>query len=102
MTSQTPITIALETLRFGYGDTKLGSIMVVESLRGVVALFIDDDRAKLSRDLKDAFPDASCIPDQTGLMARSHRACQSRRRPKRSAQPVPPTASRSPCRVIAS
>jgi AraC family transcriptional regulator of adaptative response/methylated-DNA-[protein]-cysteine methyltransferase len=36
-------------------------------MRGVVALFVGDDRAKLLRDLKDAFPKAEFALDQTGL-----------------------------------
>jgi AraC family transcriptional regulator of adaptative response/methylated-DNA-[protein]-cysteine methyltransferase len=56
-----------ETLRFGYGDTTLGAIVVAESLRGVVALFIGDDRAKLLLDLKHAFPGVKLVLDQAGL-----------------------------------
>lgn len=56
-----------ETLRFGYGDTALGIIAVAESVRGVIALFIGDDRAKLFRDLKRAFPNAELVLDQAGL-----------------------------------
>ena len=56
-----------ETLRFGYGDTALGIIVVAESARGVVALLIGDDRAKLFRDLKQAFPNAELVLDQAGL-----------------------------------
>ncbi|HEX3505316.1 MAG TPA: methylated-DNA--[protein]-cysteine S-methyltransferase [Xanthobacteraceae bacterium] len=56
-----------ETLRFAYGDTALGIIVVAESARGVTALFIGDDRAKLSRDLKQAFPNAELVLDQAGL-----------------------------------
>ena len=43
-------------LRFAYGDTTLGTILVATSARGVAALFIGDDRTKLLRDLKDIFP----------------------------------------------
>ena len=60
-------TAAAETLCFGYGDTALGTILVAESARGVVALFIGDDRARLLRDLQDAFPEAEFVPDQAGL-----------------------------------
>ena len=67
MTMRTLDTIEPETLRFGYGDTALGTIVVAESTRGVVALFIGDDRAKLLRDLKDAFPEAELVQDQAGL-----------------------------------
>ncbi|HEX4160816.1 MAG TPA: methylated-DNA--[protein]-cysteine S-methyltransferase [Rhizomicrobium sp.] len=56
-----------EIIRFGYGDTALGSIAVAESENGVAALYIGDDRATLLRDLKDAFPQAEFVLDLTGL-----------------------------------
>ena len=56
-----------EILRFGYGDTAIGTIVVAESLRGVIALFIGDDREKLRSEMKEAFPEAVLILDQTGL-----------------------------------
>jgi AraC family transcriptional regulator of adaptative response/methylated-DNA-[protein]-cysteine methyltransferase len=56
-----------ETLRFDYGDTSLGTIVVAESVHGVAALFIGDDRARLLRDLKDAFPAVEFVLDQPGL-----------------------------------
>jgi AraC family transcriptional regulator, regulatory protein of adaptative response / methylated-DNA-[protein]-cysteine methyltransferase len=67
MISQTSDTPAPETLRFGYGDSVLGTLIVAENAKGVVALFIGDDRAKLLRDLKDAFPDIEFLLDQEGL-----------------------------------
>jgi AraC family transcriptional regulator of adaptative response/methylated-DNA-[protein]-cysteine methyltransferase len=67
MTPQISSTSGPETLRFGYGDTALGTIVAAESAHGVVALFIGDDRAKLLRDLKDAFPNAEFVFDQAGL-----------------------------------
>jgi AraC family transcriptional regulator of adaptative response/methylated-DNA-[protein]-cysteine methyltransferase len=67
MTPQIFDTSEPETLRFGYGDTALGTILAAESALGVVALFIGDDRARLLRDLKDAFPKADCVLDPTGL-----------------------------------
>lgn len=54
-------------LRFGYGETALGIVLIAESRNGVAALFIGDDRAKLYRDLRDAFPATEMIPDQNGL-----------------------------------
>ncbi|HLH96548.1 MAG TPA: methylated-DNA--[protein]-cysteine S-methyltransferase [Xanthobacteraceae bacterium] len=54
-------------LRFGYGCTVLGTILVAASARGIAALFIGDDRAKLLRELKDAFPGDEFTFDQTGL-----------------------------------
>jgi AraC family transcriptional regulator of adaptative response/methylated-DNA-[protein]-cysteine methyltransferase len=67
MITQTVDTRRPETLRFGYGEAALGIILLAESVHGVVALFIGDDRAKLQRDLKDAFPDAEFVLDETGL-----------------------------------
>ena len=67
MTPQTLDIAAPETLRFGYGDTTLGAIVVAESPRGVAALFIGDDRATLLHDLQDAFPGAELMLDQTCL-----------------------------------
>jgi AraC family transcriptional regulator of adaptative response/methylated-DNA-[protein]-cysteine methyltransferase len=67
MTTQSPDTAKSETLRFAYGDTTLGTIVVAESMRGVTALFIGDDCARLLRDLKDAFPGAEFVLDQAGL-----------------------------------
>jgi AraC family transcriptional regulator, regulatory protein of adaptative response / methylated-DNA-[protein]-cysteine methyltransferase len=67
MTTQSPDTAAPETLRYGYGGTALGTIIVAESVRGIAALFIGDDRAELLRDLKDAFPAAEFVLDQAGL-----------------------------------
>jgi AraC family transcriptional regulator, regulatory protein of adaptative response / methylated-DNA-[protein]-cysteine methyltransferase len=45
----------------------LGTILVAESARGVVALFIGDDRAKLLRDLNEALSDTTFVLDQEGL-----------------------------------
>jgi AraC family transcriptional regulator of adaptative response/methylated-DNA-[protein]-cysteine methyltransferase len=67
MTPQISYTSEPETLRFGYGDTALGTIAVAESALGIVALFIGDDRARLLRDLKDAFSEAEFVLDQRGL-----------------------------------
>lgn len=56
-----------ESLRVGIGETTLGSVLVAESKTGVAALFIGDDRAKLYRDLEDAFPCAELMANQAGL-----------------------------------
>ena len=74
MTTQTLDTTEPETLRFGYGDTALGTIVVAESTRGVAALFIGDDRARLLRDLRGAFPGVEFVLDQTGLAETVHKA----------------------------
>lgn len=56
-----------EALRFGYGESTLGTIAVAQSARGLAALFIGNDRGRLLRDLQDAFPTAALVADQTGL-----------------------------------
>jgi AraC family transcriptional regulator, regulatory protein of adaptative response / methylated-DNA-[protein]-cysteine methyltransferase len=66
MTEPIPDTTA-EILRFGYGDTALGTIVVAESIHGVAALFIGNDRAMLLRDLKGTFPGSELVLDQAGL-----------------------------------
>lgn len=67
MTIDTVDTTMPETLRFGYGDTTLGTIVVAEGVRGVVALFVGADRARLLRDLRNAFPDSEFVLDEAGL-----------------------------------
>ena len=67
MTPQISDTSAPEILRFGYGETALGAIIVAKSANGVVALFIGNDRAKLLRDMKDAFPNIAFVLDQERL-----------------------------------
>jgi AraC family transcriptional regulator, regulatory protein of adaptative response / methylated-DNA-[protein]-cysteine methyltransferase len=67
MTSQISDMPAPETLRFGYGNTALGTILVAKSTHGVVALLIGDDRAKLLSDLNEAFADTAFVLDQEGL-----------------------------------
>jgi AraC family transcriptional regulator of adaptative response/methylated-DNA-[protein]-cysteine methyltransferase len=67
MTTETLDARERETFRFGYADTALGTIVVAESMRGVVALFIGSDPAKLLRDLENAFPEAEFVLDQAGL-----------------------------------
>jgi AraC family transcriptional regulator of adaptative response/methylated-DNA-[protein]-cysteine methyltransferase len=54
-------------LRYGFGETGLGTVMAAESDKGMAALFIGDDRAKLLRDLQQAFHGARLYPDQVGL-----------------------------------
>lgn len=63
-----------ETLRVGYGDTRLGTIILAESERGLAALFVGDDRAKLLNDLSDAFPGTALVLDQAGLAGTVARA----------------------------
>jgi AraC family transcriptional regulator of adaptative response/methylated-DNA-[protein]-cysteine methyltransferase len=56
-----------ETMRFGYGESALGIVLMAASQKGIVALFIGDDKTRLYRDLQSAFPKAGFILDQAGL-----------------------------------
>ena len=56
-----------EVLRFGFGDTALGILLAAASAQGVAALFLGDDRARLERDLKNAFSGADCVLDSESL-----------------------------------
>jgi len=58
---------AAEVLRFGYGESALGTIAVAQSDQGVAALFLGDDQGRLLRELMDAFPGARLVQDQDGL-----------------------------------
>jgi AraC family transcriptional regulator, regulatory protein of adaptative response / methylated-DNA-[protein]-cysteine methyltransferase len=59
--------ISSQTLRYGFGESQLGTIIVACSPRGVAALFIGDDRVRLLRDLEQAFASARLSHDQAGL-----------------------------------
>ena len=63
-----------ETLLFGYGETELGKIVVAETGRGVAALFLGEDRAKLFRDLELAFPRTRLVLNQAALESTISRA----------------------------
>jgi AraC family transcriptional regulator of adaptative response/methylated-DNA-[protein]-cysteine methyltransferase len=58
-----------EVLRFGFGETQLGIVLVALSDRGVAAILPGDDRQKLRRDLGGAFTGMRLIEDQAGLTA---------------------------------
>jgi hypothetical protein len=55
MNMPTPAT-SENNLRYGYGESALGTVMAAESERGVAAIFVGDYRAKLLQDLEAAFP----------------------------------------------
>ena len=60
-------TAAADTLRFGYGETRIGTALVARSDHGVAAIFLGDDRARLRRELVEAFPTACVAEDQAAL-----------------------------------
>jgi AraC family transcriptional regulator, regulatory protein of adaptative response / methylated-DNA-[protein]-cysteine methyltransferase len=61
--------LKIEALRFGYGEAKLGLVLVALSNCGVAAIFLGDDRQKLRRDLSDSFPDTKLVEDNGNLAA---------------------------------
>jgi AraC family transcriptional regulator, regulatory protein of adaptative response / methylated-DNA-[protein]-cysteine methyltransferase len=48
-------------IRFAVGECSLGSILVAASARGVCAILLGDDPARLTRDLEDRFPEAELV-----------------------------------------
>ena len=67
MASSVPDTADAESLRFGFGNTTLGAIVIALSEQGVAALFMGDDTTRLERDLREAFPEAALVLDQAGV-----------------------------------
>jgi AraC family transcriptional regulator, regulatory protein of adaptative response / methylated-DNA-[protein]-cysteine methyltransferase len=60
-------TISPVSLRFGFGETRLGLVLAAVSERGVAAILLGDDKPRLRRELARAFPDAALIEDAEGL-----------------------------------
>ena len=54
-------------IRYAFGKTSLGDVMVAASDRGVVALEFVDDRNVTEELLRSRFMDAKVVFDQTGL-----------------------------------
>jgi AraC family transcriptional regulator of adaptative response/methylated-DNA-[protein]-cysteine methyltransferase len=66
MNANTPDKIA-ETIRFGYGETMLGFVLVALSDLGVAAILLGDDRQALWREFAEDFPRARLVEDEAGL-----------------------------------
>ena len=62
--------MAIETITYGFGKTKLGDILVAASGAGLAAILIGDDRGRLRRELGETLPDAALVEDQAGLADR--------------------------------
>ena len=58
-----------ETLRFAFGETALGHVLVARSERGVAAILLGADRSQLRRDLAAGFPSTRLQEDEHGLAA---------------------------------
>ena len=58
---------ANETLCFGYGETRLGLVLVASSNRGVAAILLGDEPSALRRDLAAAHPGVRLIEDDDRL-----------------------------------
>jgi AraC family transcriptional regulator of adaptative response/methylated-DNA-[protein]-cysteine methyltransferase len=56
-----------ETLRFGYGDTKLGMVLVASSGQGVAAILFGDEAPALRRELAAVYPGVRLIEDDNCL-----------------------------------
>lgn len=55
------------TLRYGYGDTAIGTALVAVSDAGVASILIGDGPSRLLRELYEAFPDAVLVKDQPAV-----------------------------------
>ncbi|MEO8375080.1 MAG: methylated-DNA--[protein]-cysteine S-methyltransferase [Sphingomonas bacterium] len=62
--------MAIETIIYGFGETKLGAILVAASGAGLAAILIGDDRGRLRRELGETLPNAELVEDQAGLADR--------------------------------
>jgi AraC family transcriptional regulator, regulatory protein of adaptative response / methylated-DNA-[protein]-cysteine methyltransferase len=56
-----------ETLCIGYGETRLGLVVIAMSDRGLAAVLLGKDRPRLQRELADAFPGAKLVEDAADL-----------------------------------
>ena len=56
-----------ETLRFDFGETRLGLALVAVSSRGVAAILLGDAKPRLRGELARAFPNTDLIEDEAGL-----------------------------------
>lgn len=61
--SDAPGTANAETIRYAFGRSTLGQVLVARSARGICALLIGSDREKLTADLRRDFPDAQAADD---------------------------------------
>ena len=64
---------ANKTLCFGYGETKLGLVLVASSGRGVAAILLGDEPLALQRELAAVYPGIRRIEDNdrlAGMMAK--------------------------------
>jgi AraC family transcriptional regulator of adaptative response/methylated-DNA-[protein]-cysteine methyltransferase len=62
-----PASTQAEQLRFAHGDSWLGATLVAISAKGVAAILIGDDPARLRRELAAAFPQAHLIDESDAL-----------------------------------
>lgn len=63
--------MAIETITYGFGETRLGTILIAASGVGLAAILIGDDHARLRRELSETLPDMELVEDQTGLADRT-------------------------------
>ncbi len=59
--------VKTEALRFGFGETKLGMVLVALRDQRIAAILLGDDRQTLRRELDGAFADTSMTEDTAGL-----------------------------------
>ena len=60
-------TNSLTSLRYGFGNTVVGTALVAVSDAGVASILIGDGPSRLLRELAEAFPGAELIKDQAAV-----------------------------------
>ena len=59
--------VGTEKIHFGYGESRLGTVLVAQSERGVAAILLGEDRAKLRAELARAFHGVLLLEDDARL-----------------------------------
>ena len=57
----------LPPLRYGFGNTAIGTALVAVSDAGVASILFGDGAPRLLRELADAFPDSELVEDQSAV-----------------------------------
>lgn len=58
---------ATEEIRFAFGNFLMGTVLIATSIKGIVAILMNDDREVLYRELVNAFPGARLTASETEL-----------------------------------
>jgi AraC family transcriptional regulator of adaptative response/methylated-DNA-[protein]-cysteine methyltransferase len=77
-------------IRFGFGESSLGTVLVAETARGVCAIFLGEDREQLILDLRRRFSNATELADDAALRRRVREVVELVERPGSAASSALP------------